>query len=249
MIRNLILIFAALYALKSFGNLDYDLRFTSRSYPQGMAFQSDIGYGHKLWGSGDVMYGYIRPGINFQASGVVNYAAAQLDFYPVSFLGFSVGKTYGNRSFDKFQGFDCETLSCENSIEKNHLAVNLALGFKNLKLINLFKRQDFENESPNQFFAEEFSNLVGFEDDELTTNITFLAYEFNKNFLLGLFHMYNKMDKTAQRSRTNLIMANFISGNFTYQTGIGTFNNRNDIDHFSALFIINWKGAKGLRLF
>ena len=249
MIRNLILLFASFYALKSFGKLDYDLRLASRSYPQGIAAQSDIGYGYKLWEKDKVMYGYLRPGLNFQASGVVNYAGAQLDFYPVSFIGISYGKTYGHRSFDEFQGFDCQSISCENSIEKNHLGVNIALSYKNIKLINLYKKQDFSNETPGQFFAEEYSNLVGFEDDELTTNVTLLGYQLTEKLLIGFFHMYNKMERTNQISRARLLMGNFTSGDFVYQAGIGAFENRNKVDHLSAIFILSWKGAKGLRLF
>ncbi len=245
----MILIFAAFYALKSLGNVDYDVRASLRGYPSGIAVQSDIGYGQKLWGKDDVMYGYIRPGINLQSSAVVNYAGAQLDFYPISFFGVSVGKTYGNRSYDDFQGFNCQELSCENSIEKTHLAINLALAYKKVKFINFYKKQDFDNKTPGSFFAEEFSNLVGFEGDKLATNASILGYDINKNLMIAYLHMYNKMENTNQRSRMNLILGNYKKGQFTYQVGAGNFYNRNSKNHFSALFVVKWTGAKGLRLF
>ena len=249
MIKNLILIFAAFYALRSFGQMDYDLRATVRSYPRGLAFQSDVGYAQKIWGNDDVMYGYIRSGLNLQSSVVVNYLGAQVDFYPISFLGISFGKTLGHRDYDEFQGFNCETLSCTNSIEKTHLGVNLALAYKNLKFINFYKKQDFKNKTPGEFFAEEFSNLVGFEDDELVTNVSLLGYDINSKLMVGLLHMYNKMDKTSQRSRMNLFLANYTSGAFTYQLGLGEFYNRNSHRHLSSLFVVKWTGAKGLKLF
>ena len=261
MIRNIILILAALYSLKSWAELDYNFKGTLRTYPTGIAATSEVGYGYKLWGSGDVMYGYIRPGINIQKSGVVNYAGAQLDFFPVSFFGVSYGKTYGKKDHDDFSGFDCVELLCEHSVEKDILKVSLVLAVKKFKLLYFYNQQDFKNKTGFSFFAEEFSNLVGFQDAKLKTNVAVLGYDLSKDLMLGLLGMFNEIENSntnlgsslvnvgTNKSNMMMLIGNLKRKNISYQLGLGAFENRYDKTHFSGLFVVTWNGAKGLRLF
>lgn len=262
MIRNLILLLAACYALKSYAQLDYNLKGTYRSYPSGIAANSDIGYGKKIWGEDSkVMYGYLRTGVNIQTSALVNYVGAQFDFYPVSFLGLSYGKTYGKKSYDDFSGFDCSELTCKHSVEKDTLSVNLALAYKKFKFIYNYKKQDFKNKTGNSFFAEEFSNLIGYKDAKLVTHTTVYGFDLSRNFMIGLLGVYNKMtnpssidaissvDVGTGDSLMAMLIGSYKKKKITYQVGLGAFENRKNNQNFAALFIVNWNGSLGVKLF
>lgn len=242
-------IIALLLTLNVFAQFDSYLQGTFRSYPLGTALVSETGYGFKLYEKNKILYGYIRPAVHFQTSALVNYASTQLDIYPVSFFGFNIGKTKGAKSIDKLQGFDCSSVKCDGGVEKTYYSANLALAFKEYKLVNFYRRTQMDLENHQGYFAEEYSNLIGYNKDTLSSLTTLLGYDLNKDVMIGYLRLHNKMKNLNQKSTMNMLIGQYREDKKSYQLALGTFENRNEKTNFSMLLIFKYDFEKGLRLF
>lgn len=248
--KKLILLLAALMALKSFGETDYNLMTSVRGYPQGLSLTADLGKSLKLWGKDSgVLYGYMRPAVNFQTSALVNYATARVELFPISFLGAYYAQSKGWRSVEKLQGFDCENLSCDSGSDKTHYGINAALAFGNFKLVNFYNVSDLEYETDEISIAEELSNLVVEKEDTLKNNISVIGYQVSSALMLGVLNSYYVTEKTKQSSNMLMGLGAYTKGKWVYQMGLGNFHSRDNHNHFSALLIVKWNGEKGLKLF
>lgn len=233
----------------SFAKTDYFLQGSLRSYPLGTAVNAELGEGYKFYDQDKVFYGYVRAAVNLQSSVLVNYAQAQVEFFPVSFLGFYYGKSYGKRSSKKLQGFDCDEIECETDMSKNYFGVNLALAFKGIKFVNFYKRSSLDSKQENKYFAEEFSNLVGINKDILITHTSLLGYDLNENQMLGVLYLRNQMHNLNEKSVMTMLLWQQKYDDKSIQVGIGKFQNRESLSHFGTLILFKWDLEKGVRLF
>ena len=250
MLKNFLLLLLVVYAFNSFAQTDYSAQVAHRVYPLGLALEADFGYGQELWRHNKQIYGYIRPSLKIKTSGVVNYGYAQLDVFPVSFLGLYYGKAKGMRSLDKLQGFDCDIVSCDSNVDKNYYGLNLALAYKEFKFINLYKVEELDYDiKTTALAAEELSNLIVKQEDDLKSNTTVLAYEINSDYLAGLIHILYQSDKTDQESKMMMPFVQKKWGEYSLTGAMGTFKSRDESNHFSGLISLKWSGKKGLRLF
>jgi hypothetical protein len=252
MIKNLVLVIIALYALSAFANTDYSLQGTYRGYPLGASVDADAGYSFKLWESNKnkAFYGYVRPAAQIKTSGIVNYVSQQVDFFPISFLGFYVGRSDGFRNVNDLQGFDCaESVNCGSDLSKTYMGANLALAHKKFILLNLYRIEKLDYDTNQNFIAEETSNLIVSNDDEVKSLTTVFGYQLAEDKMLALLNVSYKSDDYNQDSNMLMALGQLTRGKISYQLGLGNFKNRNDKNHFSSLFIVKWSGEKGLRLF
>lgn len=233
----------------AFSQTDYFVQGSLRSYPMGTAVNAEVGEGYKFYDKDKVLYGYIRAALNLQSSVLVNYAQAQLELYPVSFLGFYAGKAYGKRSSKKLQGFDCEEIECETDLAKNYFGINLALAFKNIKFINFYKRSTLDSKQENKYFAEEYSNLIGINEDTLISHTSILGYDLNEENMIGLLYLRNQMHNLDQESVMKMFVWQKKVDDKSFQLGAGEFKTREDVSHFGALLLFKWDMVKGVRLF
>lgn len=247
MILKFILI--TIFTFISFAQVDYSLSGSLRTYTKGVAVVSDAGYGYKFWEKDKIMYGYIRPSINLQTSILVNYASAQLDFYPVSFIGFYAGKSIGAKSIDELQGIDCKSIKCDGGVSKNYYGTNIALALSKIKFIHTFKLQQIDLKNHQGLFAEEFSNLIGRDKDVLITNTSILGFQASENSLLGLIYLQNNIKNNNQSSSMQMLLYQYKYENSSYGVAVGNHKNRFDHDHLSMLFLFKWDPQKGVRLF
>jgi len=237
------------YSFSSWAVSDYRIDNLARSYPLGIALKPEVGYSHALWKVDQVKYGYIRPSLSTQLSGLVNYGTIKVDLFPISFFGFSFEATRGKRSLEKAQNTDCEIISCEGVLSKSSITNKLALAYKNIQLLNLYKIQSISSKINNGLFFEESSSLVGNKVDTLVSNTFFINFNFNETWASGLGNIYNLMRKTNLTTNMTLATLTYKHQNWKFISGLGQFKTRESIRHFSSLFVIQWIGKKGLRLF
>jgi len=252
MIKNIILVLIALYALSTFAEVDYSVQTTVRTYPMGASLDADIGYGYKFWESSKnkAFYGYMRPSAQVKTSGLVNYISQQIDIYPISFLGFYGGRSTGFRNLNELQGFDCaNSVNCGADVTKGYAGANLALAYKNFILLNLYRIEEVDYDTNDLFIAEETSNLVVSDNDKIKSLTSVLGYKLSETKMLAILNVSYKSDDYNQKSNMLMGLAQLTKDKSSYQLGLGTFRNRNKKNHFSALFMYKWSGAKGLRLF
>ncbi len=243
------LIVMVFLSVSSYAELDYFLAGSFRSYPIGTAITAEIGKGFKFYEKNKILYGYLRPAINVQSSALINQASAQIDFYPVSFLGFYAGRGIGAKSTKKLQGFDCDVIKCDGGVSKTYFGVNLALAYKKLKFVSYLRRTQVDLNNHQGYFAEEFSNLIGLDKDRLTSYTGILGYDLDAKNFLALLYLSNKMQNTDQSSKMKMLLYQYRPDKVSYQAALGTFENRVASEHLALLLMFKWEFEKGVRLF
>ncbi len=98
-----------------------------RNYPLGASVSGTVGYGYELWrsssesGGPEWKYGYIRPSVKLQSSGVVNGATAEVEVFPISIFGFALGQNLSGRNLKPSDDFDCLTTHCGGRLQRSYL--------------------------------------------------------------------------------------------------------------------------------
>lgn len=248
---RILFVFTLCLLTNSFAKTDWDYRFQGsfRSYPQGGAIDSDLGVGKLLWKKNPILYGYVRSSLQLKTSAIVNYATAQLEVFPVSFIGLYIAKSYGHRSLTNLQGFDCLEVNCTSSVRKNLFGMNVALAYKKFKLVHFFRQEQIHYKDKANSFAEELSNLILTQNDKLDSFTTIFGRDLKDQWFVGALHLYSKAHHSASFSSMNFLVVQKTIERWSFQGGVGKFRTSLGKDHLSSLFIIRYNGKKGLRLF
>jgi hypothetical protein len=230
--------------------VDYDVKAVTRTYPVALSFIGTLGYGYKFWGSDSgPLYGYIRPSVYGQTSGVINGAGAQLDFFPVSFLGFYTGAKVIKRSTDDLGSYNCAATICNGTVNRNYFGFKLGLAFKGAFLFVDGKKESAKVKDRVGVFAEETSTLLGQSGgDDLTQVTTIIGYELTKTLSIGALVQHSQMEKLKNKSIMSLGITRMNFKPWSITIGAGQFHTRQSTDHFTVLALFGWTGSKGVQL-
>lgn len=132
MVLTLFVLFlsSGLWGMNAHGDLSLGMQ--GRSAPSvGAEAYLDTGYNLVWWGKkerkSDVLYGLIRPSLNLSTSGVINSVKGELEFFPISFLGVSVGRQIVHSNYE-FPFFNCDVVLCKGEYQRNFIEGKMALG-------------------------------------------------------------------------------------------------------------------------
>lgn len=248
--KKLCLILSLLVNYSAFGQVDYDIKAITRSYPLALSFVGTMGYGHKLWGSDSgPLYGYVRPSVTVQTSGVINGIGAQIDLFPVSFLGFYAGAKKIFRNTDDLGSYDCAVVVCDGTVNRNYFGAKLGLAGAGFFMFVDGKIEDVEMDNRTGIFAEETSTLLAQNGGDTLTQVTgILGYELTSTLSLGTLIQHSQMDKIKNKSVMSLGITRIKMDNWSFLIGAGQFHTRQKSDHFTVMGLITWTGNKGLQL-
>ncbi|MBK25241.1 MAG: hypothetical protein CME70_14700 [Halobacteriovorax sp.] len=248
--KKYLLLFITLLNTSAFGAVDYNIKAVTRSYPVALSFIGTLGYGQKLWGQeSGPLYGYVRPSAYFQTSGVINGAGVQLDFFPISFLGFYGGAKKIKRSTDDLGSFNCLTTICNGTMSRNYIGSKLGLAFKSIFLFIDGKSENVEVDDRVGIFAEETGTLLGQSGGDKLTQVTGISgIELNKELSFGILVQHSQMDKLKNKSVMTLGISRMKFDKWGLLLGAGQFHTRQSSDHFTVMALLTWTGAKGIQL-
>jgi hypothetical protein len=251
--KNLIsglLIFISLSIYSVNASVDYNIKAVTRTYPVALSFIGTLGYGYKFWGSDSgPLYGYIRPSVYAQTSGVINGIGAQVDFFPVSFLGFYTGAKVVSRGTDELGTYNCAVTICNGTMNRKYFGFKFALAFKGLFLFIDGKKESAEVKDRIGVFAEETSTLLGQSGgDDLTQVTSIIGYELTKTFSIGALVQHGQMKKIENKSIMSLGITRMNFKPWSITIGAGQFHTRASTDHFTVLALFGWTGSKGVQL-
>ncbi|MFZ4714255.1 MAG: hypothetical protein ACOYL6_11100 [Bacteriovoracaceae bacterium] len=249
--KQTIFLLFTLFSFSTFAVSDYQFQSVVRTYPVGFFAAGTAGESYKLWGQDGekVKYGFVRASGTLQTSGVVNSVMGQVDFYPISFLGFYAGKDYTHRNFDVFT-FDCTKLTCRGRMDRDYVGTRLALAYKDIFLMTEYRVIRASVQDKDKAFAEERSTLVGGPGQDTLHRTDFvLGYKLNPTYSVGYLMHRNVMQKYENSSHMNQGFVRYQGENWNLLMGTGTFHSRNDQTFYSSLIMFQWVGSKGLLLF
>jgi hypothetical protein len=250
-IKLFLFLFLGLNAVNSHALYDYSSHFITRSFPIALVLRNQVGSGYKFWGeSQKTFYGYVRAGANIDTSVVVNTVGGQIDFYPISFLGFSAGSSRTYRNFDPIQ-FDCEKIECRGDVKRNFVAAKLGLAFGPVFLMGHGERfqQELANPTGRQFADEQTSLIARAEGDEMERLSVSLGYNLGDGYSMAAHFVHQEMIENKNVSQMKLIILRKQNGPWSYVAGAGVFRWHVDSEVATAIFSIMWDGSRGVKLF
>jgi hypothetical protein len=230
---------------------DYSSHFITRSFPIAMVLRNSFGSGVKFWGgSHKALYGYVRAGANIDTSVVVNTVGGQIDFFPISFLGFSAGSTRTYRNFDPIQ-FECDKVECRGDVKRNFVAAKMGLAYGPVYLMAHAERfqQELANPTGRQFADEQTSLIARAEGDEMERFSATLGYNLSDGYSLAGHFVNQEMLENKNISQMKLLLLRKQYGAWSYVAGAGLFRWKEDIDVATAIFSLMWDGSRGVKLF
>jgi hypothetical protein len=227
-----------------YGSWDLSFEQLVRTFPTGLYLKSTAGYTQKFWqGDKPFMYGYIRPAVSLQTSAVVNVAKAHIDFNPISFVNFTVGKAYTNRNISEISNFNCNEVICRGELSRAFYGVRTALSFKKVIFLAGVKWTRVYLKEPSLLgFADELSSLIASPGNDLLIQQTILlGYQLTPKLMLGYLGQYNRMKNTGLESKMHMALGQYsFKPKWKFSIGPGVFETRTGSKNLMFLSIIHW---------
>jgi len=171
-----------------------DLRvgLNGRSYPIGAQIVGSAGLAVPIWGSFEQWkYGYARLALNGGTSAVVNRIGAEVQVFPISILGVSVGFDSGVRNFvPKF--LDCRVYECTGRVDRTYIRTQMFGAVKDFSFNLNFRTETIRSFASGKPFFDEMTLLRGRPSGEtITTFNPILLYRLNPSWNVGAISLYS----------------------------------------------------------
>ena len=229
------------------GQPDTSADLVGRSTPIGLSLEGTAGYGIPIWGdskSGDPFFGYIRPSVSLGLSSVIS-SRFNFDFYPVSFVGFTVGRSYRYRTLD-FTGVNCEVAACKGWLNSTYLKARFLGKYQNFFGSLVFEKYDYDTRGDLQGpVIEEVAvvTLAPKDDEGYGTSLT-LGYSVDEEWSAGLRADTFKTRKLENSQEMHIAFLRSIRREWTYIVGLGRFASSQFGVGPQVLAVVNWTGDK-----
>lgn len=248
---NMALKFLLLFFIPISASASWDLSFEQlvRTFPTGLYLKSTAGFTQKFWqGDKPFLYGYIRPAIALQTSAVVNAAKAHIDFNPISFINFSVGKSFTNRNISEISSFNCTEVICRAKLNRTFYGARTALSFKGISLLAGVKWSRVHlKEASLLSFADELSSTIAAAGNDLLIQKTLLlGFQLNSKLFLAYLGQYNRMRNTDSKTKMHAALSQLKLGpRLKISFGPAIFETRSESRNLSVLSILQWNFKEG----
>lgn len=243
----LILSYPAKALTDTAGKWDYAYSLGLRTQPLGAGVWGELGYNQLLWGEApsakNPFYGYLRPKISAQSSGIVNRADVGMDFAFWAPIVFEVTQGWDHRSGD-FSGFDCTSLQCRGLLKRTKVAVKLTAGYEAYFLLwDSLLEYTKGPHSPQRNFVDQYWNLMGsYESDSLISSELTLGRKISEEYSVGLLGSKSRFEKSHEESTSTMAFLAFKKSQFRYFLGAGIYESSRVDRAFATAFGMKWVG-------
>lgn len=218
------------------GEWDYNTGIGYRHEPLGLAANATVGFGQTLWDKrgknssslSKILYGFIRPQIRVQTSGIVNSFDGRIEIFPISLVGLVMGQNVSYRSTD-FAGVPCQQVSCQGSVQRSFVMGQAAMGYGDFALISAL-RLDSLQQSGTQIFAgsrfyDESSSLIADATGDSLLSIDLAGiYKVSSAVDAGVLYSLSEFTKSTQRSQLASLIGFYGHGPYKYGAGLGSYS-------------------------
>ncbi len=132
----LVILFLFSGAVKVSAFFERGLSAAAGSNPKGANINASLAYNQLLWDGRSQndesrfwKYGYLRPKVYYETSYVINTVSAELQVYPISIFGGSVGYKNSDRAVKSLELYECDKVNCQGQVTKSFYNLNLNLGY------------------------------------------------------------------------------------------------------------------------
>ncbi len=246
-----------LFAVPSHGKIDLSVSTGVRSYPLSGALKLDMGKSLMLWGTRhkkgekpNPLYGYARAGFNLSTAGTHNRGLAKLEFYPLSFLGFTVGGEIIKNSKD-YSGYNCSLNRCLGRFSSSFGDVSLTLGYQDFFLLSKYRLTSISAKKNDMAtFIEPKQGLRARSQGDRYFQIkNILGFKLSKEWILAYNNQYAKMKKVKGTSKTNTLNVIYKYDKWSFAIGGGIFESSVRSESFTTNLLVKKTFSSSLALF
>ncbi len=243
-----------------------------RSYPVGASVHGTAGYNWLLWtqdgakaseSNGDSAvgsaggsaspqwkFGYLRPLVKLQTSGIVNAATAELEFYPISIFGIAIGENLSGRNLKPADEFDCQLFHCGGRLQRKFVRSQLALAAGPYFFILKGRWEEISPSQDDRDFLEESSNLLGDRHgDRLETRDAIIGYRLSDSWRFAVAGTIQRFAEAQTDNQVVYLAAGFGWADWQVMSGVGQYQSTHQEPGLAAFLTLSWTVEKGLALF
>lgn len=183
--------------LFAYDNWDYAASLGARTHNFGGRANLSVNYNYQLW-QGQIqnqsVYGYIRPRLELTSSLVVNSVQAEVQVFPISFFGITLGHSRRYRDW-QLTGFDCIAVSCSGQIMRDYVAGHLFYKYKTIFMVGMIEVQNLNYDRADLPYADsKYMMRFGPGSDRLLISRAFIGYELSSKLTAGYLTEWGEAD-------------------------------------------------------
>ena len=234
-------------------NFDLAYGIQGRSLPSiGAELYAESGFNQKLWGKKeepkDVLYGLIRPNLQISSSAVINSVKGELEVFPISILGFAVGRQYIHSNYD-FPFFKCDDVICQGEYQRNYVESKMVLGHAGWVVVGHYKVETLRAPNGNQPMADWRNIIIGDPGEEVQIEKKLIFGKQFSNKLVGVMLENVRFEGSGQRRESFAAIYQERRGDTNYMIGAGALHTDQVPMGFVMYFRIHHIALPSLKLF
>jgi hypothetical protein len=232
---------------------DLSLGMQGRTLPSfGAELYAEGGYNQKIWGKKeepkDVLYGLIRPNLTVSTSAVINSIKGEIEVFPISILGFAVGRQYQNSNFD-FPFMDCGVQVCEGEFIRNYAETKMVLGHAGWVAVGFFKYETLRGPDSSRPIADWRNVIVGEPGEDVQIEKKLIFGKQFSNKLVGVLLENVRFEGSGERKESYAAIYQQRNGDNNYMVGAGVLHTDQQPMGFVMYFRIHHVALPSLKLF
>lgn len=234
-------------------NFDLAYGIQGRTLPAlGAELYAESGFNQMLWGKKsepkDVLYGLIRPNLQVSSSGVINSVKGELEVFPISILGFAVGRQYINSNYD-FPFFNCDDVICQGEFQRNYVESKMVLGHAGWVVVGHYKIETLRAPNGNRPMADWRNIIIGDPGEEVQIEKKLIFGKQFSNKLVGVMLENVRFEGSGQRRESFAAIYQERRGDTNYMIGAGALHTDQVPMGFVVYFRIHHLALPSLKLF
>jgi hypothetical protein len=249
----LFLLLNALAAWSAPTHFDLSGGFQGRTLPAlGAELYAESGYNFIFWGekkeSKDFLYGLIRPSFGASASGVVNSIKGEIEFFPISILGFSAGRQILHSNFN-FPFLDCDSVQCRGEYVRNFVESKMVLGHKGWIILGNYKVDTLHSPSRTVPMADWRNVIIGEPGVEVQIEKKLLLGKLFSNKMLAVLYETVRFQGSGEQKEGMTAVYQVRKNDTNYMFGVGGFRSEQQATGLQFYFRIHHVALPSLKLF
>jgi hypothetical protein len=248
-----LLLLSSLVAFATPTKFDLNAGLQGRTLPAlGAELYAESGYNLVVWGKKeepkDVLYGLVRPSFAVSTSGVINSIKGELEFFPISFIGFAAGRQIIHSNFE-FPFLNCDEVTCRGEYIRNYVESKMVLGYKGWIVLGNYKVDTLHSPNGTRPMADWRNVIVGEPGEEVQIEKKLLIGKLFQNKLLGVLIENVQFQGSHERKESFAAVYQVRKNNTNYMIGAGGFHTDQQPMGFQLYFRIHHVALPSLKLF
>jgi hypothetical protein len=243
-----------LFSLNTFAQFDLSAGMQGRTLPAlGAEVYADAGYSQLLWGerkAGDknILFGLIRPSIAGSSSAVINSIKAEIEVFPISFLGFAFGRQYIHSNYD-FPFFNCDEVICQGNYTRNYVETKMALGAAGWVTLLSYRYDTLRAPNNSRPIADWRHVIVGEPGEEVQIERKALIAKMHGHHMFGVLAENVRFEGSGEFKESYAAVYQYKPEAVAYMIGAGPFRTSREPLGLIFYFRVNANLIPSIKLF